>query len=191
MSFKDHIDVMFAKSMSMLGFIKRLSGEFRNPYTFVLYVSLVRSKLEYACCVWQPFYAVHIARIERIQENFIKYALRRLGWDQNRELPSYKDRCALIHLDTLRNRRETARIMFVFDLLSNRIVSSRLLSDVCLRVPFYLTRRQEFLFIENHRTNYGTYEPINAAVLCFNEVAGLFDFNLSRNQFLKNVKTAL
>jgi hypothetical protein len=45
MSFKDDIDAMIAKSMSMLGVIKRLSGEFRDPYTLkVLYVSLVRSK---------------------------------------------------------------------------------------------------------------------------------------------------
>jgi hypothetical protein len=45
-----------------------------------LFVTLVRSRLEYACCVWQPFYAVYIARIDRILENFVKYALRWLGW---------------------------------------------------------------------------------------------------------------
>jgi hypothetical protein len=96
------------RCMSLLGFIKRLSRKFRDLFTLKdMYVSLVCSKLEYASCVWQPFYAVHIARIDRIQEKFIKYALRRLGWDQNLELPSYKDRCALIHLDTLRNQRET------------------------------------------------------------------------------------
>jgi hypothetical protein len=65
MSFKDHIDAMIAKSMPMLGFIKLLSGEFRDPYTLkVFYVSLVRSKLEYTSCVW--FHAVHIDRMERI-----------------------------------------------------------------------------------------------------------------------------
>jgi hypothetical protein len=51
----------------MFGFIKRLSREFRDPYTLkVLYVAYVRSKLEYANCIWQPFYVTHINRIERI-----------------------------------------------------------------------------------------------------------------------------
>jgi hypothetical protein len=55
--------------------IKRLSSKSRDPYTWkVFYVSLVSSRLEYNWCVWQPFYAVHNARIEWIQEMFVKYA---------------------------------------------------------------------------------------------------------------------
>jgi hypothetical protein len=89
----------------MLGFIKRLSKEFQDPFTVKsLYMSLVRSRLEYACCVWQPFYAVHIARIERIQEKFVKYALRRLRWDTSRDLPPYTSRCMLLSLETLETR---------------------------------------------------------------------------------------
>jgi hypothetical protein len=42
----------------MLGFVNRLSGEFRDPKTFwILYVSLVRPKLEYASCVCSLFIA--------------------------------------------------------------------------------------------------------------------------------------
>jgi hypothetical protein len=45
----------------------------------------------YARCTWQPFFVVLNARIERILEKFVKYALRRLEWDGSR--------CALINLD--------------------------------------------------------------------------------------------
>jgi hypothetical protein len=91
LSFRNHIDATIGKGLAMLVFIKRLSSEFRDPYTLkALYVSLVRSRLEYASCVWQPFYAVHIARIERIQEKFVKYAVRRLGWDISLDLPPYR-----------------------------------------------------------------------------------------------------
>jgi hypothetical protein len=52
MSFSEHVDVMVAKALvAMLGFIRRLSLEFREPYTLKsLYRSLVRPKLEYASC---------------------------------------------------------------------------------------------------------------------------------------------
>jgi hypothetical protein len=48
MNFSEHIDVMVGKAFAMLGFIRRLSFEFRDPNTLrSLYTSLVRPKLEY------------------------------------------------------------------------------------------------------------------------------------------------
>jgi hypothetical protein len=52
MLFSEHVDVMVAKAFAMLGFIRGLSLEFRDPHTLnSLYTSLVRPKLEYASCV--------------------------------------------------------------------------------------------------------------------------------------------
>jgi hypothetical protein len=57
--------------MAMLMLVEKLAGEFRNPYTLrTFYVSLVRPKLEYASCVWRPFYDVHVNRIGRVQRKF-------------------------------------------------------------------------------------------------------------------------
>jgi hypothetical protein len=54
MTFSEHVDVMVAKAFAMLGFIRRLLLEFRDPYTLKsLYTFLVRPKLEYASCVWK------------------------------------------------------------------------------------------------------------------------------------------
>jgi hypothetical protein len=47
-----HIVVTIEKVLAMLGFVKRLSGEFRDLYIFRTHnVLLVRQKLEYASCV--------------------------------------------------------------------------------------------------------------------------------------------
>jgi len=55
--------------MSVLGFIKRWSKEFDEPYTTkLLFTSLVRPILEYCCSVWSPQYQVHIDRIESVQK---------------------------------------------------------------------------------------------------------------------------
>jgi hypothetical protein len=102
MIFSEDVDVMVAKAFAILGFIRRLSLEFKDPYTLKSsYTSLILPKLEYASCVWNPFYDVHFDRVERMQRRFIRYALRGLGWTDMHNLPPYEDRCALLHLDIL------------------------------------------------------------------------------------------
>jgi hypothetical protein len=126
MSFTGHIDVTVGKALAMLGFVKRLPCEFLDPYNLkTLYISLVHRKLEYASCV--PFYGAHIDRIERVQRKFVRYALRGLRWTDMCNLPPYGDRCALIRLETLAERRANACVMFIFDILSGRVNSSNLL----------------------------------------------------------------
>jgi hypothetical protein len=124
MTLSEHVDVMVAKAFAMLGFIRRLSLEFRDSYTLKsLYISLVHPKLEYANSVWNPFYDVCVDRVERVQRRFIRYALRGLGWTDMHVVPPYEDRCALLHLDTLAKRRSTACVMFIFHVLSGRVNS--------------------------------------------------------------------
>jgi hypothetical protein len=78
MTFVDHIGSIVSKSARMLKFIKRITREFNDPYTYkTLNVAFVRPGLEYASCVWPPHQEVHSARIERIQHNFITFALQK------------------------------------------------------------------------------------------------------------------
>jgi hypothetical protein len=95
----------------------------------------------------------------------------------------------LLSLETLETRRDIARILFVFDIFSGRVSSPPLLAEIGLRVPSYRTRQHDFFHIDFHRTNYGAFEPINAALHSFNEIADLFDFDLSRSQFVARVKS--
>jgi hypothetical protein len=63
LTFSEHVDVTVSKARQMLGFIMRVGRDFRDPYALKsLYVSLVRSKLEYASCVWMPYQNGRIAR---------------------------------------------------------------------------------------------------------------------------------
>jgi hypothetical protein len=82
------------KGFGNVGFVKR-SCDFRDPYTLkTLQVSHEHPNLEYASCVWRPFYSAHIDGIEHVQRKFVKYALRGLGWTDMCDLPPYVDRCA-------------------------------------------------------------------------------------------------
>jgi hypothetical protein len=81
--------------------------------------------------------------------------------------------------------------MFIFDILSGRMNSPNLLSAIDLNTPRYRTRGSEFLRIGFHRTNYGVHEPMSATMREINAVIGLFDFILTRNQFVHRLKLTL
>ena len=60
LNFTEHIVCITAKATGTLGFIKRWSKEFSDPYTTkLLYTSLVRPILEYGCVLWNPQYNLH------------------------------------------------------------------------------------------------------------------------------------
>ena len=160
-TFSLHIDNIIAKSMSMLGFVKRMCRDFEDPYTLkALFCSFVRSHLEYASVVWCPNYGIHIKRIESVQRNFVRFALRKLPWVDNNALPSYENRCELIKLDTLQNRRIVLNFIFIRDLLVNKIDSPYLLSLINFNTGFVNTRNRLLFRLNRHRTNYGNNEPM-------------------------------
>lgn len=190
LNFTPHIDYIISKSFAMLGFVFRNISEFTDPYAMkALYVTLVRSVLEYGSNVWSPNYMFHIRRIESVQKRFIYRALKKLHWTSF-PLPPSSNRCRLIGLDTLEKRRSIALAMFVADVLQGRISSSFILQKLSLIVPSRALRpRRELLAIECHRTNYGKYEPVTNMIKVFNSNIVNFDFHNSRTEFKSNLLT--
>ncbi|XP_039433577.1 uncharacterized protein LOC120415988 [Culex pipiens pallens] len=114
--FNQHIALTTAKAFAMLGFLKRSTKHFDDPYSLKsLFCSLVRSVLEYAVVVWAPFHETQVTRIERVQRTFVRYAFRKLRWNDPLRLPPYEQRCALFNLPTLARRRVFIQRLLVFD----------------------------------------------------------------------------
>jgi len=185
MTFKPHFNYIINKSNQALGFVKRWSKEFRDPYiTKSLYVCFVRSILEYCSPVWSPVYEVDINRIESIQKNFLKFALRDLNWNDPYVLPPYENRLKLLRLDTLEKRREIASACLLFDIFYDRLDSVFIQSNIFLNEGLR-SRSPEFFRITFHRTNYGKFEPINRMLMIGNKFKTCFIENVSK-QVLKN-----
>lgn len=178
-NFNKHLDYIISKAMSRLGFIRRWSKEFYDPYVIKsLYCSLVRPILEYCSEVWCPRYTTHIARIESVQKQFLLYALRRLRWENRLQLPSYKSRLMLIDLTTLEKRRTISNILFMVKLLQNIISAPPLLESVMFNIQPRDTRSSEFLFIRYNRTNYGCNEPLLGMCKDYNKYFNYINFNM-------------
>ena len=104
LTFRQHYEQIITRANQMLGFIARVSKDFKRESLFVLYKSMVRSVLEYACPIWSPFYMVHIQSIERVQNRFLKIVSQRcrLG----RRLPNYESRLSWFQLDSLEHKEK-------------------------------------------------------------------------------------
>lgn len=181
LSFKKHISYVVGKASSVLGFIFRTAKEFTDVYCLKsLYCALSRSILEYCSVVWNPFYNNGVGRIESVQRRFLRYALRRLPWNNPYRLPSYESRCQLIHLEPLSTRRDTARALLVTDILQGRIECPALLGQIDINVQPRALRNNYMLRLPLNRANYSMFGSVNGLQRNFNRVSSLFDFNVSR-----------
>lgn len=186
MRFNQHIALTTAKAFAMLGFLKRNTTQFDDFYTLKsLYCSLVRSVLEYAVVVWAPFHESQILRIERVQRAFVRYAFRKLRWNDPLRLPPYEQRCALFNLPTLSCRRVLLQRLLAFDILRNNIDCTTIRALVHYNVPVRqgLRNNQRLLLIPRHRTVYGHHNPLDVCFRSFNDVQSCFDFNVSKSVF--------
>lgn len=193
LNFNLHIDACISKSSSMLGFIKRWSREFDDPYLAKhLYMSLVRPILEYGSLVWSPYYSCHVNRIESVQKQFLLFALRNLAWNPDINLPPYHHRLALINLPTLERRRTMLDICFMVKLINGEINSPYLISNLKFNVPFRVSRNFVPLNLPAIKFNYEELNPIFKLCKNFNKYYNLFSitdsiFSIKRSILYDNV----
>ena len=75
----------------------------------LLYQSLVRPILEYACTVWAPHSQIDIQRIEAVQRRAARFAFNRYGRYQ-----SVTDMLDELNWPTLQARRSQSKLMMLF-----------------------------------------------------------------------------
>lgn len=166
----------------------KISEDFHDPLCLrTLYCSLVRSILEFSVVVWCPYQACWIARFESVQKKFVRYALRYLPWRYPSNLPSYEDRCALLGIDTLEDRRRKAQAIFAAKIIIGEIDSPELLRQLYFYAPERVMRQRNFMHLVPRNTQYGMNEPIRAVADAFNEAYMWFDFNVPLSVFIRNL----
>ena len=134
LNYSTHINAITLKAFKLLGFIKRASNNFNNVNTLkTLYITLVRSQLEYATQVWSPPQQYLINRLERVQRKFVKYLCGRVGIAYSSD--SYGSLCAFFKLPPLQKRRQFLDMTFFYKCMFSFYDCSEILQSICFNVP--------------------------------------------------------
>uniref|UniRef100_A0A2S2NAB7 Putative RNA-directed DNA polymerase n=1 Tax=Schizaphis graminum TaxID=13262 RepID=A0A2S2NAB7_SCHGA len=163
-----HIDKITCKALKVLGFIKRISCEFKLTSSLKsIYCALVRPIVEYGSIVWDPQTADACFQLERVQRKFLCYMKHKLN--VNCPPHDYTPLLHLINLSSLADRRRSHALAFLNKILSGSVDSPSLLALINFKVPVKCTRNTHTFFIPHCPTNYLQNEPINRMMKLANE----------------------
>jgi hypothetical protein len=166
------------KARSLLGFIKRRAKEFNNVWvTKQIYMTYVRSVLEFGAIVWMPYTDDYIKKIESIQKQFLLFALRhRYNPNDYTNLPSYNFRLNTIDLETLESRRNNLLAVFIFNILHGNVNSEEIKNYVKINNN-RTTRVSRYLLESYHTSNYGYNNSLDRGIRIFNSKINCYDKN--------------
>lgn len=166
--FDAHIDNIIKKATKTLGFILRLSADFRNIKTFkILYCTFIRSHLEYASQIWNPNYSIYIDRIERVQKRFLRF----LQFKTRKYSSNYIVRCKRFHMLPLHERRRIADITTLFKIANGEMDCPELLSKLGLVTHTALLRNPRLLHVPRVNTTYRQNSFMLRASKSFNVIS--------------------
>ena len=143
LTFDAHINDKINKAYSILGIIKRNFNSLSHEAFLSMYKALVRSHLEYAVQVWNPYKKEYIEKLERVQLRVSKLQ------SDIKSLP-YRERLIRLGLPTLKYRRIRGDIIELY-----KIIKEHYDSDTVVKItyaPYASTRGNNFKLFSQHST---------------------------------------
>jgi hypothetical protein len=107
-----HINKMVCSARKTASWVLGVFKDRSKPLMLQLFKSLVRSRVEYCCPLWNPLNVTDIQTIEDIQRHFTRH-IAGTG-DLN-----YWERLSVLNLQSLQRRRERYMIIHVWKMLNN------------------------------------------------------------------------
>ena len=112
LSWAAHRNTVITKANQKLGFLRRNLRGCPMDLKKLAYISMVRSSMEYASIIWEPFRDNHVGALEAVQRK----AARWVKSDYERE-SSVTQMLNSLNLDTLQERRRISRLAFLYKIL--------------------------------------------------------------------------
>lgn len=178
LSFSGHISTIVSSASKVLGYCIRNWGSFTDINTLrLIYVSFVRSKLEYASVIWSPIYQNSKIQVESVQRKFLKYMFfKHNGFYPERGIDN-NILLNLFDLNSLEIRRNCTALQFLYKILHNQLDCVHLLNRINFLVPRQNTRQHNAFYLNMSRTNIQVKSPMFNICKIFNEISHLCDIN--------------
>lgn len=145
LSWSKHIEYICTKSLKKLGYLRRTLSQAPKDTKLLMYKTLIRPTLDYACTVWNPYRKGEINKIEAVQKKAIRFICRRYDC-------TFSPTTALVSLEltTLAARREIESLTFFHRIIhcSYRLSSNK-----------YITYANPTQTRSNHTLNVSPYHP--------------------------------
>lgn len=172
LTFHHHIQTLAVECFKRLGFVMRNCKDFTDVHTMkLLYMALIRSKIETSACVWNPHEKLYTLMLEKVQKRFLR-TLYRKNYSYPFLYPS-KFLMGTLGFNSLETRRLHQQLIMFIQILRGRLNSPELLSGMsrlCVpenrarfrpgRVPLFapvpartVARQQSPLFRAQHQLN--------------------------------------
>jgi Reverse transcriptase (RNA-dependent DNA polymerase) len=165
LSFNTHIELIARRAYRNLGFIMRVSKPFKSHDTLILlYNSFVRSHLEFASTVWNPFYKHNINRLNKVQKRFLSYLHYKFSLPIN-------SNPMLAHIKIpLETRRIIIDLCLLYKLLNNLVDSPYLLSKIFFNCPPRTLRNPNLFHLKSSTSNFSNNSFTCRACKAFNNL---------------------
>ena len=181
LTFDEHISEKINVASKMLGIIRRNFIDLDKNCFLLLYKSLVRSHLEYAGSVWNPYKKGLIGEIEAIQKRATKLLRGCKGL-------SYEERLRWLHLPTLKYRRFRGDMLEVYKILNN-LYDVKAVPTLTLNLDTR-TRGNSFkLIVERSHYDLRKFSFCNRVVRAWNTLPDTVVMVDSVNAFKNNLDT--
>lgn len=106
----------------MLGYLRRNFFKAPSSLKLLLYKTLIRSKLEYACSVWDPCQAKLVTALELVQNNSVRFVLS--NYYRTASITTMKSNLAL---PSLSSRRQISRLTLLHKLYYHPVLRDHLI----------------------------------------------------------------
>ncbi|XP_043481775.1 uncharacterized protein LOC122510891 isoform X1 [Leptopilina heterotoma] len=193
--FTKHIDHVAENSLRTLGFVTRNASMFNNITAIrTLYLSLVRSPVLFASIAWRPYYDVHIDRLEKIQNRFLRFLAYKANVNHDFYSHEYGMLRSHFRIQDLSTRFLYSDLLFLYKTVNGIFICPELLELINFYIPSRNLRRVSGLFkLGYHRTEYGENSPIHRICKAANLLANnnLDFFTTPMSKFVRNLKLAI
>ena len=114
MSWSTHIQMVSNRAMKVLNFVKRNLTDCPTNTKIQAYLTLVRSIMEYASPIWDPYYNSDIYKLEKVQRRAARWVLSNYSRDT-----SVTSLLLSLNWLTLQQRRWSSRLTLFYKIINN------------------------------------------------------------------------